>query len=149
MNNLQQEQGELKMEYRLSRGHWIQIVMWAVIILSMAYQLLSPTRRLAPTEEVLSMIVESQTHPEVRELLFTKFREGGNLNLTLADVKELKPKIEELITKDGEKVEAMKTGLLKIDLEYRASACKGLFIGYSAQKLAIPKVLLSNCLAVE
>ena len=95
------------------------------------------------------MIDEGQTHPEVRELLFDKFREGHGLNLTLADVAELKPKIAQLIAKDEEKVEAMKTGLLKIDLENRASACKGVFVGYSEQKLAIPEKLLSNCLAVE
>lgn len=125
------------------------IVMWMVIILSLAYQLLSPTRRLAPTEDILSMIAESQVHPEVQELLFDKFREGHGLNLTLADVAELKPKIAQLIAKDEEKVEAMKTGLLKIDLENRASACKGVFMGYSGQKLAIPEKLLSNCLSVE
>lgn len=131
------------------RDRWIMIAMWVVIILSLAYQLLSPTRRLAPTEEILSMITEGQTHPEVREVLFDKFREGHGLNLTLADVAELKPKIAQLIAKDEEKVEAMKTGLLKIELENRASVCKGVFMGYSEQKLAIPEKLLSNCLAVE
>lgn len=141
------------MAYRKNRGRWFaiagHITMWLVIVLSLVYQLCSPTRRLAPTEEVLNMIAEGQAHPEVRDLLFTKFREGHNLNLTRADVAELKPKIAELIAKDEEKVEAMKTGLLKIDLEYRASACKGVFLGYSEQKLAIPQTLLSNCLSVE